>query len=1588
MFAKRFRAQRLGCARGGLFCTTPQFVVVSEFRYQIEELERRRLLSADLSGFVNAFADDLAPLHDKVRDALNAASKVPFLNQQLGGLQAADVFASTVINNLKSAINGSPFADPSKTDPVRAAALHDAIFTALGPGGAGIVASSGDVSDTVDSTDGGSVSVTLKLSRHFDGDLPLSFGLGLPGIPLNVTTTGGIHATLDLSDSGLNFTFANKSVSSFNPGTLQVQADAKFKSGTSLEGTFGFLKATVTDTNPDHPTGSEFQGTFTVGNLTGSPTFSLSGNADVHVHMALGAGAQFPGLASDLNVHWPFTTTNSPAPDVSLDHASITLGTFFSDIVKPVLSDIQSITKPIEPLIDFLKARIPVLSDGTEALGIGPVSIESLVKVVTPELPPDWQTVIRLATTIIDVTKVINDTNLAGSNVAIDFGGFSLSSLNGDLRSAPAVDFSKLSDFGVNITDLQTPQGFGFDINQVAAQVAAKLGENAPETFGIKKFIDDFALSAQNEVKLDFPIIDNPEACVFKLLVGQDADFARFNVQFHLPAKFSSDSGFSLFGYGIKFEGRILLDTSFKMAYDSFGLREFLGDPSKPQKLLDGFYIDTGSHFHITGDPAIVASLNVSAGIVGVTVSGGITKANLTLDLNKDADTNHDGKLRLATELDPKCLFDVAGEVQAGFHINVHVGVTIPNPFGDDVFVGVSHDLGGADVTVFKFDNADADGCLGPGSGPVPPPPVLATVDPATGVMTLLMGPHAGERQNVGDTTDGDENFTVTHVGGTAGDEALAVTAFGYTQTAGLEHVKSIYADGGQGNDTVLVDAAVLDPAELHGGIGNDTLTYFGTGVANISGDDGDDVLSGGTNADTIAGGAGKDLIKGGNGNDNLDGGADDDTILGGNGDDTETGDGGNDSLSGDAGADHLIGGDGDDQLDGGTENDNLEGGAGDDVMLGQSGDDSLSGGNDNDAMIGGTGKDTLDGGDGNDVMAGDDATLAGGDPTKGPLGSVGAGGDDDQLFGRAGNDTMFGQGGNDLMDGGADNDAMYGGDGADQMAGNAGNDSMSGGAGDDTMAGDGQVSGNTLDFTPQPTDGNDTMNGDEGNDAMYGLGGSDTMHGNANDDTMSGGDGNDTMFGDDGNDTMTGDAGADTMDGGNNDDVMQGNADNDTMNGGAGNDNMQGNDGDDLMHGNAGDDHMEGNAGNDTMFGDEDNDNMQGNDGDDQMHGNAGNDTMFGNAGNDTMTGDDGDDYMEGNQGSDNMQGGNNDDDMIGGSSVPAVQDAGDTMDGGDGHDVMLGDNGTITRTGGRATAGVPFGTGVGLEDNAPIRSVTLSEDDGTTGNDTMTGGTGDDQMWGENGDDNMAGNDGNDAMIGGLGADTMDGGAGNDGMLGDRGSLVDAKGPPNVAGDLLDGSNQQTIGAQDSKVSATIYLAGSILWSATPVETTSDGNDVMTGGLGEDSVHGGGGADTIRGDAPNGTVGGFADGSVDKLFGDSGNDVILGDGGADHLFGGSGDDKLDGGAGADIAYGGDGQDTLTADVADDRLIDWFGNFNQFNVPGPGFGAQTIIRTPNPQMQNFLTLLGTGDGATNSNGELQVVVPPSPSNAGPGPGH
>src|SRR5262249_55681053 len=125
--------------------------------------------------------------------------------------------------------------------------------------------------------------------------------------------------------------------------------------------------------------------------------------------------------------------------------------------------------------------------------------------------------------------------------------------------------------------------------------------------------------------------------------------------------------------------------------------------------------------------------------------------------------------------------------------------------------------------------------------------------------LILNMGPFAADRHH-GDTTDDDENFTATHVDGVRGDETVAVTALGNTQT--YTHVSAIYADGGQGDDVITLSVNHTVPAAIPNKPTSQDVSILS-----------DATIKGGRGNDQIMGGRGRNTIDGGGGNDTIDGG-------------------------------------------------------------------------------------------------------------------------------------------------------------------------------------------------------------------------------------------------------------------------------------------------------------------------------------------------------------------------------------------------------------------------------------------------------------------------------------------------------------------------------------------------------------------------------------------------------------------------------------------------------------------------------------------------------------------------------------------
>lgn len=705
--------------------------------------------------------------------------------------------------------------------------------------------------------------------------------------------------------------------------------------------------------------------------------------------------------------------------------------------------------------------------------------------------------------------------------------------------------------------------------------------------------------------------------------------------------------------------------------------------------------------------------------------------------------------------------------------------------------------------------------------------------------------------------------------------------------------------DGGEGNDT-LADYSGTN--SVSGGAGSDTI-YGGDDATLLGGDDNDEIwmwgervsVDGGAGDDTISyqsvfGGGPTTLnISGGDGNDiltgpgNLSGGAGDDTLITSEG--SVMGDEGNDSFIilawASASQVTVSGGDGDDTVtfDGTSIN-----GA---FILGGEGTDAVRfSGDSTDYIITQTGLDEF-------VVSyyGDEATVSGiealvFDDQTVPIGSNIIEGTEeaDTLTGGAANDSVYGYGGDDSLDGGEGGDTVEGGDGNDTIMDFWGTDSLSGGAGNDHIEGVG------------------TLMGGGGDDDIWFLG-----HGNV----VDGGIGNDTI-------TYLSpigyDPGPQTLSGGDGDDSIRSQSD---MSGGAGNDVLTleasgtayGDGGNDAIAVNTpfGPGRAEGGDGNDTISGWHPDNVLNGGAGDDSISG-AG--LIDGGADDDVISvditgssafGGDGDDSINGALATGNsLNGGAGDDTLVGGDDA--------TLTGGDGNDSILaiGD------------AALPD-SGIGVEADGGAGNDTLSVEtyytatvDGGDGSDSLTGGMHDDSLLGGSRWDTLSGGDGNDTLDGGLDNDRMTGGKGNDlysvDHIGDRVLENAGEGNDTVISSI---SWAMVANIEGLVLSGTADLTatGNGIHNAI---TGNAGNNVVTGGTGHDTINGGDGDDSLDGGLDS-----------DVLDGGAGNDTVLGGQRWDTLSGGDGDDLLDGGTENDRMSGGAGNDTYYVDHVGDRVLE-----------------------------------------------------------------
>jgi Ca2+-binding RTX toxin-like protein len=948
---------------------------------QIEQLEQRQVMACDaFSDLLNELKDELDGVQGLINDAVDLGQGIPVIGDKIKEVgHILDSYAADLVTNLAT------LAEDAAADVVEsliANVLSSDPLNILGDKNGDSLINSDDVTVTFGSSgDLCSMTVATRLTREiaeFNLGDAAGFNIGLPSLPFRIAASGGITVGVDVDWPEFKFTLdPNDGVTiDLSPAMdVELNVHAGLMEGTQLSAEIGFLHATVTDgieltdNNGTQYLNTELAASFQVDlgvdqNGIIEVDTSIVAEADVALHVKAMINQDFPSIETDFHMHWGGLEAGDAEPTVAFKNITVDLGSYVSEMLSPIVDVIQKATEPIKPIVDFVTDPIPVLSDLTNILGLGNVSLLSLAELGDDYLGSSgYKEIIEIIEIVVQIVDIANQfEDPSGPTLKINVGDVSLNgdnnndgmSDNGDLRNKPAAkDVSDISE--KELTDLVTSVTSLTNIKDAI--------ENNPD-------IPDDRFSSG--ISYDFPFLNDPLGAIGKLLVGRDANLFTFtvNAQIQADAEISAPIGL---GIDVVVQGNYDLDTTIELGYDTFGLRKFIAKGIDNNggfdgdDLLDGLYIDADSHIHMDGGFAAGAAADYL--VFHAQVTGGVW-GGLHINMPDESELvdggaysdNDPGKIRPFSELG-NCLFATDGSLNAGLKAKVRIGTDL---------IGIEEEWTIAETEIFSFDFP----CV-PNPFREPEPPNLATFDPLTGLLHLNIGPDGTDR-NVFDTEES-EQYKLT-VGipkpddpvPPNGGDIIVVQAFGFSER--FVGVKTITGNAGTLNDSVKifksenpVDFPLTAMIILEGGEGNDILQYQGTGIATIYGDDaannvsGDDYLIGGDGVNKLFGGRGNDVLTGGASENLLNGGDDDDTLTGGSGPNqlgavwnggvllTEDGDddllpgAGVNVMRGGAGDDHLQAGDMNDDLDGDEGNDHLSAGAGSAILVGNRGDDYIT---------------------------------------------------------------------------------------------------------------------------------------------------------------------------------------------------------------------------------------------------------------------------------------------------------------------------------------------------------------------------------------------------------------------------------------------------------------------------------------------------------------------------------------------------------------------------------------------------------------------------------------------------------------------
>jgi hypothetical protein len=747
-------------------------------RVLAETLEERRMLnSLPLGAGIN-----LAEIGTDVQSSLNDAetSLSPILDHPLPiiGNKLGD--AVTTLNNL-----ATQFANALSNGQNQISFVETQLANALGTsGGLGILPllngqfnPADEVSTpNADNTEIDQVEFKLPLGQSAQVvNSSLAFSTGLPG--LGLTTSGNIVVSVGYKFQ-LDFGY-NNSQGFFvdtTPGTgtsLTLNANLNLPGGT-VSGTLGPLNLNVKDhvnddgfngTSNDSYGSTNFNASFGIAFTnkdTTSPNFlpfneipsdlglsvNLSGDAQINLDavVSFGGNPEFPSLSTMFHLDWPFSdqlvgTNDSMSnfgdePTVGFEDVSLDLGSFFNNLVGPVISDLQNVLHPIEPFIAFLNKPAPLFNDLgplQTLLGFGSGTVTMLD--VANVLSHGSSSVLQYVDDFNTINNFITEfqPSAIGGGYMLDLGSFGFGNPSGGSGIDSAINpetLSSLSSINVsdlNLQDASSLQGIENEAQKLGQQIGGAAGGKVVSF--LSSIVNDFSSQLGDEGGdddddgegddndgfgatggIDFPIIDDPESA-FGLLLGQNVNLFTFAMP-TLSLKLSLDQTFGLGPLGVTVQGDLDSDDDFFTAtanlsggYDTKGLTEWAGDGfdiNDIGDLANGFYLNTGLNTSLVVNLGLEAYGGINAYVASAGVGGGIN-GGFTFELNDPSGT---GQVRLS-DLENEGLaniFSVNGEVDASFFAFAQIGFS--TPFG---FVGTQFKDNIASTVLFSVNSSQTN---------------------------------------------------------------------------------------------------------------------------------------------------------------------------------------------------------------------------------------------------------------------------------------------------------------------------------------------------------------------------------------------------------------------------------------------------------------------------------------------------------------------------------------------------------------------------------------------------------------------------------------------------------------------------------------------------------------------------------------------------------------------------------------------------------------------------------------------------------------------------------------------------------------